>query len=459
MAIESLKQDLSRIMGADNVLSDPEDLLCYSYDSTPLLRKTPEIVVRPGSSEEIQHLMEYSSKFSIPVTPRGTGSNLSGGSIPAEGGILLVTNRLDKILEIDRTNLTATAETGVITADFTSSMEKHGLFYPPDPGSMKVCTLGGNIGENAGGPRAFKYGVTRDFVMGLEVVLADGSLLKTGNKCVKNVAGYDLTRLFVGSEGTLGIITRAIMRLLPLPEAKKTLLVYFEKIEEAAKAVSQMVEEGIIPTALELMDQVTNRCVEDFAHVGLPLDVDAVLLIELDGEESTIEKQAESVRKVCVSCNARETRVAKTSEEAEKLGEARKAALSALARVRPTTVLEDATVPRSHLPEMVSEIRRIADKYRLQIGTFGHAGDGNLHPTILTDERDADEMSRVQEAVEELFASALKLGGSVTGEHGIGLAKKKFLPSQIGETGILTMQKIKKALDPNNLLNPGKQFI
>jgi glycolate oxidase len=458
MSLPEIKQELIRILGKENVLDAQEDLLCYSYDSTPLVDHLPDLVVKPGTTEEVQAVVRLANQHQIPVVPRGSGSNLSGGTVPIQGGIVLVTNRLNHILEIDHDNLTATVEAGVITGVFAAAVEAEGLFYPPDPGSMRISTLGGNIAENAGGPRAFKYGVTRDFVMGLEVVLPNGELLQTGNKCVKNVAGYDLTRLMVGSEGTLGIITKAMMKLLPLPKSKKTLLVYFNQIEEAARAVSQIVKEGIIPTTLELMDNVTIRCVEDYAHVGLPLDVDAVLLIEVDGDASSVEAQAESVRAVCNGCGARETYVAANDEEGYRLAEARRTALSALARSRPTTVLEDATVPRSHLPEMVAEVRRIAQKYDLRIGTFGHAGDGNLHPTILTDERDQEEMARVHQAVDEIFAAALKLGGSVTGEHGVGLAKSRFLKHQIGQSGVDVMLRIKQALDPGCLLNPGKQF-
>ncbi|MCX7918480.1 MAG: FAD-binding protein [bacterium] len=459
MITENIKQELMKLVGKENYFDSPEDLYVYGYDSTPLLHYPPEAIVRPANTAEISALVKLANQYKFPIIPRGSGTNLSGGSIPVQGGIVMILNRLNRILEIDKENLTATVEPGVITTDLHTAVEKLGLFYPPDPGSMKVSTLGGNVAENAGGPRCFKYGVTKDYVLGLEIVLPDGEILNTGGKSVKDVAGYNLTQLFIGSEGTLGIVTKIIVKLIPLPQSRKTLLVYFKELVHAAQAVSKIVEAKVIPVTLEILDRLTIKCVEDYAKIGLPLDVDAILWIEVDGVPAAVEEDAKSVEQVVRECHAVEVKVAKSKEEADQLAMARRSALAALARTRPTTILEDATVPRSNLAAMVTEITNIAQKYQLQIATFGHAGDGNLHPTILTDERDTAEMERVHKAVEEIFTAALKLGGTISGEHGIGIAKAKFLPQQVGIPGINTMRKIKDVLDPNGILNPGKIFI
>ncbi|MDI6783129.1 MAG: FAD-linked oxidase C-terminal domain-containing protein [bacterium] len=459
MLSESVKQELIKLVGKDNYLDTPEDLYVYGYDSTPLLHFAPEAIIRPANTEEISAVVKLANQYKFPLIPRGSGTNLSGGSIAVQGGIVMVMNRMNRIIEIDKENLTATVEPGVITSELHTAVEKLGLFYPPDPGSMKVSTLGGNVAENAGGPRCFKYGVTKDYVLGLEIVLPTGEIIKTGGKAVKDVAGYNLTQLFIGSEGTLGVVTQIIVKLIPFPSARKTLLVYFKELVNAAQAVSKIVEAKVIPVTLEMLDRLTIKCVEDYAKIGLPLDVEALLWIEVDGVPAAVEADAIAVERVVKECNATEVKIAKSKEEEDQLAMARRSALAALARSRPTTILEDATVPRSNLAAMVQEITKIAQKYQLQIATFGHAGDGNLHPTILTDERDTAEMERVHKAVEEIFAAALKLGGTISGEHGIGMAKAKFLPQQVGIAGIDTMRKIKDALDPNNILNPGKIFL
>ena len=349
-------------------------------------------------------------------------------------------------------------ETGVTTQAVADAANAAGLFYPPDPGSMKISTIGGNVAENSGGLRGLKYGVTRNYVMGLEVVLADGEILWTGNKCVKDVAGYSLRDLFIGSEGTLGVITKVLLKLIPKPAAKKTLVTTFAHMDQAAQAVSDIIAAQIIPCTLEFLDRTTIHCVEDYAKIGLPLDCEALLLMETDGHAAAVADEAAKMEELARKAGALEIRVAKDDTEATKLATARRSAFSALARVAPTTILEDVTVPRSELAKMVRFVESAAKKYQLRIGTFGHMGDGNLHPTFLTDERNKDEMHRVEEAFKEIFAEAVRLGGTITGEHGIGVAKKSFLPKFAGDAQMRVMRELKRTLDPHQILNPGKMF-
>lgn len=366
--------------------------------------------------------------------------------------------RMNQFIEIDEENLTATVQPGLITQELIRQVEARGLFYPPDPSSMKISTLGGNINENSGGLRGLKYGVTRDYVLGLEVVLPNGDIIKTGGKLAKDVAGYDLTRLFVGSEGTLGIVTEATLKLLPLPETKQTMLCLYESLEEAAASVSAIIAERIIPATLEFMDQPTLKVVEDFAKIGLPTDVQAVLLIEQDGNPEAVSRDIENIAKVCQQHGAKGVNIAHSEEEASALLTARRAALSALARLSPTTILEDATVPRSEIANMVRAIEDIAREYEVKICTFGHAGDGNLHPTCATDARNEEEMKRVEEAFQAIFEKAVSLGGTITGEHGVGLMKAPYLELKVKKEGIAAMKAIKQALDPANIMNPDKVF-
>ncbi|TGU71503.1 FAD-binding protein [Geomonas terrae] len=449
---------LAEIVGAEYTLSDPESLACYGYDSTPELQSRPGVVVLPKSTEEIARVMALCDGSGIRVTPRGSGTNLSGGSISFDAGVVLQTSRMNRILEIDEENLTATVETGVITSALHREVEAKGLFYPPDPGSMNISTMGGNVAENSGGLRGLKYGVTDDYVMGLKTVLANGDILKTGGKVVKDVAGYNLNQLLVSSEGTLGIFSEVTVKLIPKPQTKKTMLVHFPQLEQAALTVSHIIAARIIPATLEFLDRTTIKCVEDYAKVGLPLDVDAVLLIEVDGHPAQVEEDAAGIRDICERHHCSFFQTAASPEEALKLATARRVALSALARVRPTTILEDATVPRSCIAPMVKLIQDTAKKYDLLIGTFGHAGDGNLHPTCLTDERNPDEIKRAHQAFGEIFEATIAMGGTITGEHGVGVAKKKYLPKLVGESGLRVMRGIKGAFDPKGILNPGKIF-
>ncbi|MFD0958466.1 FAD-binding oxidoreductase [Paenibacillus chungangensis] len=449
---------LRAIVGEKWFRNDQEALVAHSYDGTPMLQSLPEGVVYPSSTEDVSAIMKVLSEAHIPLVSRGSGSNLCGGTVPVQGGIVMVMHRMNRILEVDEENLTATVQPGLITAEFIHHIESRGLFYPPDPSSMKISTIGGNIAECSGGLRGLKYGTTKDYVIGLEAVLADGRIIRTGGKLMKDVAGYDLTKLLIGSEGTLAVITEATLKLIPPPKTKKTMLAMYRDLYGAARTVSRIIESHIIPATLEFMDNPTIRVVDDFAGLGLPLDMEAILLIEQDGDPETVERDIARISEICASESADRIEVAATREEAEKLLTARRSAFTALARLRPTTILEDATVPRSRIADMVLRINEIANKHRVTIATFGHAGDGNLHPTATTDARDAEEIHRVEAAFEEIFEAAIALGGTITGEHGVGMVKAPYLEWKVGEPGIAMMKGIKAAFDPHHLLNPGKIF-
>jgi glycolate oxidase len=454
---QSFINELTKIVGQQYTLTDSESLAVYGYDSTPELESRPGVVLLPGSAEEVARIMGLCFGAGVTVTPRCSGTNLSGGSLSA-GGVVVQTSRLNRIVEVDEENLTATVEPGVITSALHREVEARGLFYPPDPGSMNISTMGGNVAENSGGLRGLKYGVTADYVMGLETILADGALLRSGGKVVKDVAGYSLNPLLVSSEGTLGFFTGITVKLIPKPQAKVTMLAHFPALQDAALAVSAIIAAKVIPATLEFLDRVTIKCVEDYAHVGLPLDVDAVLLIEVDGHPAVVAEESTAVAGICNRHRCSSFQTAQNADEALKLAAARRTALSALARLRPTTILEDATVPRSCIAPMLKVIQEAAARHNVVIGTFGHAGDGNLHPTCLTDERDRDEIRRAHAAFEEIFDAAIAMGGTITGEHGVGIAKKKYLPRLVGESGIRVMRGIKQAFDPKGILNPGKVF-
>ena len=449
---------LAAVVGAGGVLTEAEDLIPYSFDGTAALRQRPEAVVFPRTTAQVAECVRLAAAARIPIVTRGSGTGLSGGSIPTPGSLVLCLAQMDAILDLDPRNLTLRAQPGAITQRIDEAAARHGLFYPPDPGSMRISTIGGNVAENSGGLRGLKYGVTRDYVMGLEVVLPSGEIARFGNQCVKDVAGYSLKDLFVGSEGTLGIITEVLIKLVPRPAARRTMLALYDRIEDAAATVSAIVAAHIIPCTLEFLDRVTAVCVEDYAHVGLPTDCEAVLLMETDGHPAVVADEAAEMEALARQHGARDVRTARTEAEALQLAAARRNAFSALARKRPTTILEDVTVPRSELASMVRFIADTAVAFDLQIGTFGHMGDGNLHPTFLADERDKDEMHRVHEALEAIVKRTLELGGTITGEHGVGLAKKPWLRQQMGDASLGLMRQIKLALDPNNLLNPGKMF-
>jgi glycolate oxidase len=453
-----MNEDLIRLLGPANVLIEREDLIPYSFDATAVLKQVPRVVVFPRTAAEVSAVLKLARRHKVPVVARGSGTGLSGGSVPTAGSVVLCLVKMDKLVELDARNFTVRAQAGVLTQAIYDAADAAGLFYPPDPGSMKISTIGGNVAENSGGLRGLKYGVTRDYVMGLEVVMADGEICRLGNKCVKDVAGYSLKDLFIGSEGTLGIVTEVLLKLLPKPAARQTLLATYSRMDAAAAAVSAIIEAKIVLCTLEFLDRKTIHCVEDYAHVGLPLEAEALLLIEVDGHPAAVADEAAKVLELCTRHGAASARLAADAAEATRLATARRSAFSALARVKPTTILEDATVPRSELAKMIRFIQETGARHRLDIATFGHFGDGNLHPTFLTNERDADEMHRVELAMKEIFAKALALGGTITGEHGVGLAKKAFLREQVGDSSYELLKKIKRTLDPDNLLNPGKIF-
>ena len=449
---------LRDIVGAENVLTSREDLIPYAFDGTAAMKEMPGSVVFAVSTEQISAVLKLANDTETPVVTRGSGTGLSGGSVPAADCIVLCTVKMGAILEVDAANLTMTVEPGVTTIQIAEAAEKAGLFYPPDPGSMKISTIGGNVAENSGGLRGLKYGVTRNYVMGMEVVLPDGEVMRLGNKCVKDVAGFSLKDVMIGSEGALGVITKVLLRLIPKPAAKKTMVATFDAMDAAAQTVSDIIAAQIIPCTLEFLDRTTIHCVEDFAKVGLPLDCEALLLMETDGHPAAVAEEASKMEELAKANGAMEVRVARDATEAAQLATARRSAFSALARLAPTTILEDATVPRSELAHMIRFVAEVAKKHELKIGTFGHMGDGNLHPTFLTDERNEAEIHRVHEAFKEIFDEAIRLGGTITGEHGIGLAKKEFLPKFAGAAQMRVMRELRKALDPKGILNPGKMF-
>ena len=455
---DALTRELGGLLREDQILTSPEDLSVYAFDGTAMLHQRPACVALPESRDEVARILTLCNEREVPVVTRGSGTGLAGGAVPSQGGVVLCLVRLNRILELDAANLVLVAEPGVLTQKVADEAQAAGLFYPPDPGSIKISTIGGNVANNSGGLRGLKYGVTRDYIMGLEVVLADGQILETGNKCVKDVAGFALKDLFIGSEGMLGVITRITLKLVPAPESKKTLLGLYDEMTAAAATVSAIIANKIIPCTLEFLDRTTIECVESHAKIGLPTDCAAVLLMEVDGHAAQVEEQTQQIAAIARKGGAREVRVAASAAEGLQLASARRTAFSALARLAPTVVLEDVTVPRSALAQMVGYVQEVGQRHQVKVGTFGHMGDGNLHPTFLCDERDEEEMARVERALEEVFAYAVELGGTITGEHGVGLAKKPFLPQQLGPVGMDILRRVKASFDPKGILNPGNMF-
>lgn len=457
MLKKSFIKKLRDIVGASNLSEERQDLLCYSYDATQM-EFIPDVVIYPADSREISAVLRLANADGVPVFPRGAGSGFSGGSLPRGGGIVLVTTRMDRILRIDTDNLIAVVEPGVVTGDLQDAVEKLGLFYPPDPASLRFSTMGGNVAECAGGPRAVKYGVTRDYVLGLEVVLPTGDIITTGGETVKGVVGYDLTRLMCGCEGTLGIITSITVRLIPLPESRKTMLAIFDSIDGAAAAVAAVIRGRIVPATLEFMDHAALKCVEREFSLGIPEAARAVLIIELDGERELLEKQAARIREVIRPLGLLEFRAAADDAEAEELWKARRLISPALRKVNPDKINEDIVVPRSRVPDIIRRIDEIRTKYGIPIINFGHAGDGNIHVNIMIDRSVPGESEKAEGAVREIFRETLALGGTMSGEHGVGLSKAPYLSMELTPAQIRAMKAIKKALDPNNILNPGKIF-
>ncbi len=459
MAIEKRILDEWRaIVGKNHVLTSPEDLACYSYDST-FMETLPGAVVNPATTEEVSAVMKVAYREGVPVTPRGMGSGLAAASIPQENGMVLGLTRLNKIKEIDAENMMAWVEAGVVTADLQTEVENMGLFYPPDPSSIKHSTIGGNIACNAGGPRCLKYGVTSDYLMGLTVVLADGRVIHTGGKAIKNVTTYNLTQLFAGSEGTLGIITEALLKLIPKPKYVRTATAVYNRLEDAGETVNRILLADITPATIELMDNTTLNTIEEAMHLGLPIQAEAMLIIEADGsDEAQVLKDIEAIARIAAENGASEVKVARDEAERAQLWKARRSISPSLARRRPNKLGEDISVPRSKIPEAIRRIKAISEKYNLPIAVFGHAGDGNLHPNILFDKRDADEWDRVQKVTKEIFSTAVELGGTLSGEHGVGTLKLPYLSLDVSPDVVALMKSIKQTLDPKGILNPGKKF-
>jgi len=455
-----LVRDLRQIIDPKRILTELEDRLAYAYDGT-FQTRVPDLVVRPVTTKEVAGVLRLAQRAGIPVVPRGGATSLSGGAVPLQGGIVMALTSMNRIVAVNREDLLVTVEPGVVTAQLHRTVEGAGLFYPPDPQSLESSTLGGNIAENAGGPRGVKYGVTRDYVLGLEVVLADGEVIRVGGNTVKNVSGYDLTRLFTGSEGTLGVITQANLKLLPKPETRRRMLAIYDDLEAAGKTVTRIIESGVIPSMLEIMDDTTIRVVENYGHFGLPLEAAAILIIEVDGFMETVERQSTIIADLCRSSGAIRFTMARNEKEGEDLLKARRSVSPAVLRIdprKPTKISEDATVPRSKVPEMIVRLKEIARRYDVTMVVYGHAGDGNLHPNIITNQDDPEEMARAEAAIAAVFKLALELGGTLSGEHGIGYLKAPYLEQEFGPAGVKAMRAIKEALDPKGILNPGKIF-
>ncbi len=456
-----LKKDpverLKKAIGKEKVSTSLAQRKLYSYDATPIPveRKVPKAVLFPESHEDVVRIVEVCYEENVPIFPRGAGSGLTGGAVPTDdGGVVVSFERMTRF-SVDPDNATAVVEPGVITADFQSYVERLGLFYPPDPSSFKYSTIGGNIAENAGGPRCLKYGVTREYVLGITAVIKEGKVIRTGNPVLKDVAGYDITKFFVGSEGTLGIITEAVLKLIPKPQARATALAVFDDLETVGRAVTKIMTSGIFPSALEFMDRDAIRAVEEFKPVGLPKDAEALLLIEVDGTKTSVKEQIEQVKAILEDMGV-EVRIASDRKEAEKLWTARKNLGPALGNLRSGKINEDIVFPRIYLSEALPKLREIARKYDLLMAVFGHIGDGNLHVNFLYDKKNREEEERAERAVDEVFELALSYQGSITGEHGVGLTKRKFLRWQFGDVGYEILRGIKLLFDPKNLFNPGK---
>lgn len=456
---KNIIKKIRRIVGEKHYSTAPEDLHCYSYDAS---RQTflPEAVAFPDSSEQVADLLRLASEHNFPVIARGAGSGMTGGSLPVRGGLILACSRLNRIIEIDQDNMVAIIEPGVITGDFQRELRRAGLFYPPDPASLKFCTIGGNVGEGAGGPSAVKYGVTKDFIMGLEVVLANGEILNTGTRTEKGVVGYDLTRLFVGAEGTLGIITKIITRLLPLPEHKETFLITSTSLTRATGLVAEILNQGITPCTLEYLDRTALSAIANLLPAPFPPEVQAILILELDGSRKEVSEQHERLLQLITAEEQKECTIqqATNEKEREQIWQARRAVSPASYQIAPHKISEDVVVPRTRIPDLVAFCEKLSREHELNILTFGHAGDGNLHVNIMHDRNQPGAAGRAEQAKKRLFKQVIKLEGTISGEHGIGITKAPYIGLELTPTAIRTMGAIKQLFDPHNILNPGKIF-
>ena len=450
-------KELQAITGKAYCKRDKEDLACYAYDA--ITRDAfPGLVVFPADTHDVSEILKVAFREKIPVVPRGSGSGTTGGSLAVAGGIVMVMNRLSRIIHIDRDNVIARVEPGVITGDLHRAVEREGLFYPPDPSSSDFSTLGGNLAECAGGPRAVKYGVTKDYVIGLTAVLPSGEIIKTGVKTAKGVVGYDLTRLITGSEGTLAVVTEMTLKLLPLPPCVKTMSVVFESMDTAARTVSDIIRSGIIPRCVEYLDKASIDCALSYSNIEIPKTAEALLIIETDGREEVAEQDIRQLGELCLANGAMEIRIAKSPEDQRQLWAARKAVSPALYMYGPDKINEDIVVPRSKIPDMVKRIEALKKETGLTMVTFGHAGDGNMHVNIMLDKKNKDDLEKAEKAVNVIFDETLALGGTLSGEHGVGITKSAYISKEIGSVELDLMRKIKRVFDPDNILNPGKIF-
>lgn len=451
---------LKEIAGTENVLSAKEELYAYSYDATNITehKGIADAIVFVENCKQVSDILKYANQHKIPVVPRCAGTNHVGGCIPKQGGIIISFARMNNIPEINTENLYAVVEPGVVVGDLQKAVEGKGLFYPPDPSNLAVSMIGGSIALSSGGPRTFKYGTTKDYVIDLEVVLADGTIITTGSKCAKNVTGYNLTQLFVGSEGTLGIVTKAVIKLIPKPETKKVMLVYFNEFEDALKSVSAIISNLITPSVIDFLDNNTICTIEKFFPSGLMTDKQAALLIEIDGNTNSLDRQYEKIISLCNLNNAAYIQTAQNEQEAEKIWTARRASFGAAARLAPVVVTEDVVVPRENISRLVKGIREICNKYSLKACIMGHIGDGNIHPNIALNPENYTELQNYLKYKDNLFELAVSLGGTLSGEHGIGCEKSSYLSSAMPEETLNCMKMLKKLFDPENILNPGKIF-
>ena len=449
-------KQLEDIVGKELVLTDKEDLATYAYDGTTTWSHAPDVVVLPNSTEQISRILKLAYVHKIPVTPRGSGTNISGGSVPVRGGIVLCTTKMNRILDINKANLTATVEPGVVLQDFNIRLAKENLFYPPDPQSFLSCTLGGTVAENSGGPLCIKYGVTKQYVLGLEVVLPDGYILKIGGMTVKNRTGYDLLPLFTGSEGTLGVITKITLRLIPKPAARKTIMAIFDDMTLAGAVVSDILGNGIVPAKVEFVDNFVIRRIEEKMKIGLPVEARIMLLIDVDGSLAAVENEAEQILGLLNKGGAQIARLAKDENEANMYWKARSAGFAAIYSAASTVIAEDVTVPRDRLADFIKKLDEIEKESGFQIVLIGHAGDGNIHPSVFTNSRDKKDLDRLHDTLTAIFEAALELGGTLSGEHGIGLEKQRLLAKALDPRAIEIMKSIKAVLDPDNIMNPDK---
>ena len=455
-----IEEELEKFLPEDSILSSLEECYVYSQDGTNTRKseKAPDVVIFPETIEEVQQVIKFANIHEIPVTARGAGTNLIGACLPDSGGIVMNFSKMNKIKRINKTDMTAIVQPGVVVGDLQKAVEEIGLFFPPDPSNLRVSTIGGAIAQSAGGPKTFKYGTTKDYVLGLKVVLADGSLMITGSNTIKNATGYPLSQIFIGSEGTLGIVVEATLKLIPKPETSRVMLAYFDSINDATISVNNIIDSKIFPSTIDFMDNNAINTVEKFYPANLATDKTAALIIEIEGSENSVIEDSNKLKEVLLKSKASGITISNTKEEYERIWTARRASFAATAKLRPDVVTDDMIVPRSNLPKLVEGINKICQKYQLQTCVIGHVGDGNVHPQIALNLEDKQEYANYIKAKEEMYKLTIELDGTLSGEHGIGSEKKKYIPMAIDKVALEYMKKIKVVFDPKNILNPDKIF-